>query len=276
MARQLLISKPTIAIIKSALVAIHTHSSMRNAFEQYGFEEHIGTSISNKLDRAGAHLDQQDWADPAIVKQLLGLLEQRFAEMLAFAADAVEKNEACQRILKALRDREGYEWDGLRFVPGGATALVHAAETAAEFDLDSLQNELRRIFASVETDPDDAITAAKCLIEATCREILNDFGEQPDNGIELGPLTKQTLKHLQLLPEQVDNASKGADAAKKVLHSLGTSIQGLGELRNLYGDAHGKKPGTKGVKPRHARLAATFSGALATFLLETHQQRKES
>ena len=110
--------------------------------------------------------------------------------------------------------------------------------------------------ANVDSDPEDAITSAKSLVEATCRAILVDFGEQPSAGTDLGSLTKQTLQHLQLLPAQVSDQTKGADAARRVLHSMGTAIQGLAELRNLYGDAHGKAPGSTGLQPRHARLVA--------------------
>ncbi len=275
MKRDRLISKPTIAVIKDALADICTHSSMQNLFEQYDLEKRPGALFSNKVEHAGAHLDHHDWANPEIVKRLLGLLEQQITQEASRSSSALDKSKPCQRIITVMRDRERYDWDGRQFVSRDAAALVHVADKLAEFDVDSLQNDLRRVLGSVDSDPDDAITAAKSLVEATCRAILSDFGEHPANGVELGLLTKQTLKHLQLLPHQIDDASKGAAAARKVLHSIGTAIQGLGELRNLYGDAHGKKPGAKGLEPRHARMAATFAGALSTFMLETHRQRRD-
>ncbi len=69
-------------------------------------------------------------------------------------------------------------------VPSGWLADAYGvADKSAEFSIDSLQRELRRILASIDSDPDDVITAAKSLVEAACRAILSDFGEQPANGV---------------------------------------------------------------------------------------------
>ncbi|WP_271606723.1 abortive infection family protein [Bradyrhizobium sp. CCBAU 11434] len=51
-------------------------------------------------------------------------------------------------------------------------------------------------------------------------------------------------------------------------------VNGIGTLRNRLSDSHGR--GGKPVKPssRHASLAANTAGAIATFLVETHLDRK--
>lgn len=59
------------------------------------------------------------------------------------------------------------------------------------------------------------------------------------------------------------------------MSNLGTIAQGLGELRNLYGTGHGRTGATRGLKPRHARLAVGSAATLATFLLETHEERSQ-
>lgn len=55
--------------------------------------------------------------------------------------------------------------------------------------------------------------------------------------------------------------------------NVGTVVQGLAELRNAYGTGYGKHGRARGLQSRHARLAVGASGALATFLLETHLDR---
>jgi hypothetical protein len=78
---------------------------------------------------------------------------------------------------------------------------------------------------------------------------------------------------LKLLPENVPNAVKGAEAMKKTLRSLGATVAGLGEMRNYYGSGHGQDGRARGLTPRHARLAVGAASTLAMFLFETHEAR---
>ena len=59
-----------------------------------------------------------------------------------------------------------------------------------------------------------------------------------------------------------------------MLSNLGTIAQGLAELRNPYGTGHGPTGNAKGLSPRHARLATGSAAVLATFLLETYEERQ--
>lgn len=78
---------------------------------------------------------------------------------------------------------------------------------------------------------------------------------------------------LELLPDDVPSAAKGAEAIRRILSNLGTVAQGLAELRNLYGTGHGKTGSARGLSARHARLAVGCAATLATLLLETHEHR---
>lgn len=81
------------------------------------------------------------------------------------------------------------------------------------------------------------------------------------------------MEALQLVPEGVSDTAKGSKTIKAVLGNLAAVVQGLAELRNLYGTGHGKHGRTKGLQPRHARLAAGAAATLATFLFETHIEK---
>ena len=48
---------------------------------------------------------------------------------------------------------------------------------------------------------------------------------------------------------------------------------GIAELRNSYGTGHGKDAKSKGLSPRHAKLAVGAATTLAIFLVETHLER---
>lgn len=76
-----------------------------------------------------------------------------------------------------------------------------------------------------------------------------------------------------MLPDDIPDAAKGAAAIKKILRSLIPLVEGMAELRNLYGTGHGKVGHAKGLSPRHARLMVGATATLAEFLFDTHQQR---
>ena len=279
-----LISSPTLAVIKRALAGLCTHSTMDNLMEQYGFVTKPEAIIHNKVDKASAYLDYADWSDAKTVRSLLELITHIFVQLDCSARSSedapsrLDENGDAGYIMKVLGDREGILWTGKEFDISsleGSAALGHAAKSIRRFGLAEVDQEAERVLSNVENDPGDAITAAKNLVESVCRHILADFSITPPGSMDIGDLLKDTLKHLGLLPDQVSDKAKGADAAKKVLRSMQAAVQGLAELRNLYGDPHGKGPGYRGLEPRHARLAATMAGAIATFLTETHERRKQ-
>jgi hypothetical protein len=81
------------------------------------------------------------------------------------------------------------------------------------------------------------------------------------------------MKELRLVPEGVPEGAKGCEIIRRLLSNLGTVVQGLAELRGLYGTGHGKEGRTRSLKPRHAKLAAGAAATLVTFLFETHKER---
>jgi hypothetical protein len=53
-----------------------------------------------------------------------------------------------------------------------------------------------------------------------------------------------------------------------------SAFHGLAELRNKLGDAHGTRRGGHRAQPRHARMAAGAAMTVATFLIETLEERR--
>src|SRR5690606_24554028 len=128
----------------------------------------------------------------------------------------------------------------------------------------------------VDKDPALAIGTAKELVETTCKTILEDLGFAPSASLDAGDLVKVTLKQLKLLPDDIPDAAKGADAIRKTLRSLAALVQGLVETRNLYGTGHGGSGRARGLTPRHARLMVGAATTLATFLFETFEARSQA
>jgi hypothetical protein len=173
------------------------------------------------------------------------------------------------------------ERDGFVYSDGRITALAHnptieeLADTASGFDSKLLRQQIDRIRSAIEDDPDLAIGTAKELIETTCKTILADYGLIAEPEWDVTRLVKESRSVLKLVPEDIPDSAKGAEVIKRMLGNLGQISQGIAELRNLYGTGHGKDGQFKGLGPRHARLAAGCATALATFLFETHEFRKE-
>jgi hypothetical protein len=75
---------------------------------------------------------------------------------------------------------------------------------------------------------------------------------------------------LFLAPKQHD-----AVRFKKILGSAHSVIDGLSTLRNDQGDAHGKGLKEYRSSARHARMAVGLAGTIASFLIETWQERQK-
>ncbi len=123
-------------------------------------------------------------------------------------------------------------------------------------------------------NPGLAIGTAKELIETCCKTIVAARGKEISGAPDIPTLTKATFKELNLVPEGVPSAVRGADVIRRLLSNLSTVGQGLAELRGLYGTGHGQHGSATGLTARHARLAVGAASTLATFLFETHEATK--
>ena len=100
-----------------------------------------------------------------------------------------------------------------------------------------------------------AIGAAKELVEAACKVVIERTGKDAPNGASLPTLFKQA------------QASNGVDALGSSLgNSLASTVQRLAELRNTAGTGHGRAS-SPDVSARDARIAASAGAAVADFLL---------
>ncbi len=155
----------------------------------------------------------------------------------------------------------------------GVPPSVHMAKKESQFDVAYLSQQITRLEASILHDPDLAIGTAKELVETCCRTILAERGVSISDNLDLAQLVKATYKELKLTRDDIPDTAKAVDSIRRLLSNLATVTQGLAELRNSYGTGHGKLASTKGLQPRHAKLAAGAATTLAIFLFETHQDR---
>lgn len=146
--------------------------------------------------------------------------------------------------------------------------LVTQFDSVVErYDSPSIKHVWEGCLDRVANDPEGAITLSRTLLESVCKHILDQDHVDYSGGIDLSELYKLTAKQLNMAPEQ--HTEK---IFKQILGGCSGIVNGLGNLRNQHGDAHGKSLINIRPKPRHAELAVNLAGSMALFLLTTHQE----
>lgn len=142
---------------------------------------------------------------------------------------------------------------------------------ATAFDSDHVHLAWERALERRDIDPEGAITAARSLLESTCKHILSELGCDADQEHDLQKLYTRTAAELNLSPSQHTE-----EAFRRILGGGCTIVNGLATLRNKLSDSHGQGP--KAVRPasRHAKLAVNVAGTLAMFLVETFEYVQQS
>jgi len=147
-------------------------------------------------------------------------------------------------------------------------AAESISEVMLNFDESGIYDAWQRAKERISDDPEGAITLSRSILESVCKHILDEKDIEYDSTkIELHELYKKTAVSLNLSPSQHTEA-----IFKQILGGCSAIINGLGQLRNKLGDAHGK--GKKPVKPasRHAELAVNLTGSVTLFLIETYNK----
>ena len=275
------ISKKTRIAFREFLVG-WTLREIENEFSAAGLEPNL--SYDPQLSGQRREFVEQyyhavDFTNPAQVERVLGVYEAILAHCetslanLGDYSDPAKLKREYDKLLNCLH-RDGYAFEDGRLRAKGNDALLrHLSITAATLDADYLAAQVDRLAEAIDHDSDLAIGQAKELVETCCKTILATSGESDYDRLDLVPLVKKTMNHLQLLPENIPENAKGNKTIKALLGNLAMISQGMAELRNLYGTGHGKHAKHKRLPVRHARLAVGAATTLAAFLFETHEER---
>jgi hypothetical protein len=220
-----------------------------------------------------------DWASWSDVQKILAVYESVLVKLEQQQSGfspliTIQWAEKDYKNLKKWLEKDGFIYtNGKLMAEGKDPSLRLVVETATGLDAPGLHRQIERLKGSVDDDPDLAIGTAKELIETTCKTILEERGIPFEESDDISKLVKETRKVLGLVPDNIPEAAKGAETIRRLLNNLGNLVQGLAELRNLYGTGHGKAGKSKGLLPRHARLAVGAASTLVTFLFDTHKGR---
>ena len=157
----------------------------------------------------------------------------------------------------------------------GSGAIVEPfIAKVATLDFDTVQIEIARALPNLDSDPEDAVTAACSLVEAVCRSILIELKLPLPPKKDIDGLIRAVQEPLGLSPGRSGLPAEIEADIRQTLSGLTSVAKGIGALRTHAGDAHGREKGFRRIDPRIARLALNAASSLALFLIETWERQQ--
>lgn len=260
------------------------HARTRTAFREYLSGNAVLREISRLFDDEGIEcsplepnvggarrsLVEQyyatvDWTNQSDVSRVIRVYES----VLAGASQ-----EERDRLAAYLR-RDGLVANGDGRILSSVSAGLAAMPAHLLSDASSIYEHIDRISRCAESDPAQAISGAKALIEATTKLVLKELNEPYDEKADVAALVKQVQMALKLHPETLAPTTKGVETVKRILSNLSQVAIGVAELRNAYGPDHGRTTSVR-LRPRHAHLAVGCAATYCRMVLETLEARQRA
>ncbi len=151
--------------------------------------------------------------------------------------------------------------------------VMHGARDAMAGGIAHIEEQVKGIEQAVIENPSLAFDLAKTLIESVCRTVLGERKVSYAATDDLPKLFKSASQNLPYLPSTASDAADARKSLRKTLNGLGTTIQGICELRNQCGFAsHGSESSRPAMEGVQALLAAGAADAIVGFLHRVHHQ----
>ena len=266
------VSRPTRRAFQESYVIYSVLREISSDFDDAGVEMSELSFISgSRRSLVQRYYKSVDWTSPTQVRKVLDAFESHLNRL----EDRNAENELQKLTNYLKRDGLPYSERRIHFSPHDIH-LVDLDDHKLGVDLSQLRVNIDRIKNGIEIDPALTIGSSKELVESCCKAILVERGKSFSSKTDIPELVKMVAEELDLIPAKVPNSKKGSNSIRRVLGNLTNIVQGLAELRNLYGSGHGKSPDQKGLTPSHARLCAGGASTLSTFLMETALKGKKN
>jgi hypothetical protein len=163
---------------------------------------------------------------------------------------------------------DGWRVDDYRLVPSARLLTDRIRKLTPRQYQARIEADLKLIETFVDSQPSQAIGAAKNVAETVSRIVLAEMGLQPSQkDPTVQQLVGEAFKALDLrLTDGDDNATAMA-AVRKIVAGFSQITGGLATLRNLDGGGHGRIE-EKIATPNLARLTVNSSATISMFMLE--------
>lgn len=135
-----------------------------------------------------------------------------------------------------------------------------------------IREQVEALEDALPNQPGVAVSFCRTLIETTCKTILLDRGQTPDDGWEAPRLVSETTKFLHLgIHDDGHTDPKLKSSAEKLVRGVNSIIDGVVEIRNLHGSAaHGSDAYAPMLDSRYAEILARATDAVIGLLFKTH------
>ena len=262
MASNTSIPAPVIAAASVALYERYTHTGLDNLFMHANAPG--DPPVGNKLEKCQAWLRRASKEPDVAGLAVVGRAIEEFMEADRALDESQEEDRA--------RIRDALAKSGLAYHAGGVVAAVGAASPTRSLeeivrgrDLPSVDGEFRRAMRSIETAPEEAVSAASNTLESICKIYIEDHDhlEMPKKK-DLPAVWGVVRRDLRFDPSAIED-----DDLKRILSGLLSVVDGLGALRTHASSAHGTGRAGYRLRPRHARLAVHAAHTLAVFIIES-------
>ena len=107
----------------------------------------------------------------------------------------------------------------------------------------------------------------RSLVESVCKHVLEESGEQFN---DWDNIYRQTSQLLNLAPDQQSEQS-----FRQLSGACNSIVGSLNEIRNRFGDAHGRGSSDAVPSARHAELAVNVAASLAIFIIRTRNEENQ-
>lgn len=151
---------------------------------------------------------------------------------------------------------------------------AYLTEVRGKFSSQYIDSQVDIMLKSIESNPNVAIGKAKELIESCAKTILIEVSNGYDKEADLPALAKQAMQVIGLSAKDQDKTNSSGIISAKILGNLNSISHNMAELRNEFGDGHGKESTFISLPPRYARLAVGTASTLVYFMWETYQEKK--
>ncbi|MBV5141451.1 abortive infection family protein [Staphylococcus xylosus] len=261
-------------IIDKFLDLLSSRSSLREIENNFIDADIMRDSFINqkyngqRKSLAWEYISTLNLEDEAEFSKLLNVIETYLFQWNLYTHE-IDEDEEINRLIKII-NALGYAYneDTGRITKNGSEVNLSTVKSLAEkFDVEYVLKECNRIEKEAQTDPEDAITSAKAMVESTLKYILDSEGEHFSNNENLKGLYKKVSENMNLSP-----GGHNERTFKTILSGMINVINGLDEVRNEYGDAHGKSKKNYKPETRHAFLAINSARTITEFLLASYKK----
>jgi hypothetical protein len=241
--------------------AASTLGEIRRIWESEGFPP-SGTGIFEQGARRTLWRDYEesvDWSDPEQAKRAARVIESLI----------VHDDEGTLAKHEAVLGQDGWRLDDRRRLVQVSPRFSDLAGLGELRNASGILQSFEQAKVMLQANPAGCIGAAKDLIEATAKTVLEGIGAPPSESEDLAGLVARVQKELALHPTNVDGTQPTAEATKRILGGLSAIAIGVNMLRNKAGSGHGRSTAVN-LTARHARLALGAAWTWCELVLETY------